>query len=57
MITLRRKTRETLRHERAVVLQQKGCDAADQLTPAQIAANKRRAAELKAWADRKAVRR
>lgn len=53
MIAIRRRTRETLRHERAVVLQQKGCDASDQLTPAQITANKRRAAELKAWADRR----
>lgn len=31
VITLRRKTRETLRHERAVVLQQIGEDCAAQL--------------------------
>lgn len=44
-----RRTRETLRHERATVLQQKGADQVDALalTPAQIRRNKATAAQLR----------
>lgn len=46
MIALRRRTREALRHERAVVLQELGAPTAAQLR-ADIEANKTRAAELR----------
>lgn len=49
----RRRTRETLRHERATVLQQLGADADAAGEQAFIAANKRKAAKLAADAKRR----
>jgi hypothetical protein len=48
---IRRKTRETLRHERAVVLQEKGTPTADQVR-ADIEANKAKAADMRKKAQR-----
>ena len=51
---IRRRTRETLRHERACVLQQKNADQMDPLalTPAQIRANTASARALRLRAKR-----
>lgn len=53
MRPIRRKTRETLRHERAVVRQQLGADADAAGEQAFIATNKRKAAKLAADAQKR----
>lgn len=52
VIALRRRTREAFRHDRAVVLQELGAQAASDPRP-DWERNKTRSAELRAWVTRR----